>query len=404
MLRKGLFALALATATTAFAQQAPPPIGIAPVMLTEPSYTFDTAEQHQLKISVLAKGLPRTFAIDFLPNGDLLLQERGGELRVLKGATGANPTYDTTPIPGMPRSGEAAFSLGTQDIALHPGFAKNGLIYFTWNEPGPAGANPQQRQAFFKLMRAKLADGKLSDVKTLFRADTSGYAGGSRVAVAKDGKVWVSTGAPFGDGAQDLASPYGKVLRFNDDGTIPSDNPFFGRAGAHPAIYTLGHRDQHGLVVNPTTGDVFSAEHGPNGGDEVNRIKPGGNYGWPKYTYGRDYDGKDLTELPTAPGFEKPTLVWSPSIGPFGLMFYEGDKFPAWKGNLFVGSARWGEINQTGSLMRVAMGPDYGELRRERVLLQLHQRIADMVQGPDGLIYVLTGGPENAVLRLEPAP
>jgi glucose/arabinose dehydrogenase len=157
------------------------------------------------------------------------------------------------------------------------------------------------------------------------------------------------------------------------------------------------------LVVHPETGDVFSAEHGPNGGDEVNRVKPGGNYGWPLYTYGKDYNGADLTELPTAPGYEKPLLVFSPGIAPSGLMFYTGDKFPAWKGNLFVGSARWGQINQTGALIRTALGENYGELRRERLLLQLHQRVRDMVQGPDGNIYVLTDGPENAVLKVEPA-
>jgi glucose/arabinose dehydrogenase len=404
MIRKTALLACALLAAPALAQD-PPQIGIPPVMLDQPSYTFDTAEQHRLKITVLAKGLPRPFAIDFLPSGDLLVMERGGNLRIVRNATGPNAALDPAPVPGMPRASEQVFSLGAQDIAVHPDFANNGLIYFTWNEPAPMpeGADPQQRQAVFKLMRAKFADGRLSEVKTLFAAKTASYAGGSRVAVAPDGKIWVTTGAPFGEGALDLATPYGQVLRFNEDGSIPADNPFVGRAGAEPAIYTLGHRDQHGLVVNPANGDVFSAEHGPNGGDEINRIQPGANYGWPKYTYGRNYDGTDLTELPTGPGMTKPLLLWSPSIGPSGLMFYTGDKFPAWKGNLFVGSARWGEVNQTGSLIRVALGPNYGELRRERVLNQLHQRVRDVVQGPDGFIYVLTDGPENAVLRLEPA-
>lgn len=398
-LKNGAALAVLAVSAAAMAQ--PAPIGITAPKLSDEPYVFDTAEQHQIKLTVLAKGFPRPFAIEFTPDGDLLLQERGGALRVIHNATAAGATLDAAPIAGMPTEPGGIFSLGVQDISLHPDFASNHLIYFTYNAtaPVPEGNNPLQRPGFFRLMRAKLEGGQVSDVETLYASALASYAGGSRVAVAKDGKVWVTTGAPFGDGAQDKATPYGKVLRFNADGSIPADNPIAGSP-----VYTLGHRDQHGLVVHPETGDVFSAEHGPNGGDEVNRVKPGGNYGWPLYTYGKDYDGKELTELPTAPGFEKPLLVFSPGIAPSGLMFYTGDKFPAWKGNLFVGSARWGQVNQTGSLIRVALGENYGDLRRERLLLQLHQRVRDMAQGPDGFIYVLTDGPENAVLRVEPAP
>jgi glucose/arabinose dehydrogenase len=402
-MRQAALLAALLLAAPAAAQQAD--IGVPPVSLTEPSYIIDTAEQHKLKVSVLTKGLARPFAIDLLPNGDLLVIERGGDLRILRGATGPSPALDPTPVPGMPRASEKVFSFGAQDIALHPDFASNGLIYFTWNEPAPLpeGANPLQRQGTFKLMRGKLADGKLTAVTTLFTADKPGYAGGSRVAVAKDGKIFVTTGAPFGEQAQDPASAYGKVLRFNADGTIPMDNPFVGKAGANPAVYTLGHRDQHGLAIS-ATGEVFSGEHGPNGGDEVNRIAAGANYGWPKFTYGRNYDGAELTELPTAPGMTKPVVVWLPSIGSTGLMFYTGDKFPAWKGNLFVGSARRGEIPGTGGLERVVLGESGGDVRRETLLTSLGQRVRDFAQGPDGLIYVLTDGPENAVLKLEPAP
>jgi glucose/arabinose dehydrogenase len=403
----GLSACALLLATPVLAQDAPPPIGIAPVMLTEPSYVFDTAEQHQLKISVLTKGLQRPFAIEFLPDSDdLLVSSRGGGLSVLHGATTANPRLEA--IAGMPVPSEGGgFIGGVQDIALAPDFATSRLIYFTYNEPAPRPESETATPALysfgkFTLMRGKLENGRVTGVETLFQGGVSA-ALGSRLVFGKDGKIYATTGGAFGQTSQDLGTIYGKVLRLNADGTIPQDNPFVGRAGAHPAIYTLGHRDQHGLTVDPATGAVFAAEHGPNGGDEVNRIKPGGNYGWPTYTYGRDYDGKDLADLPTAPGYEKPLLVWDPSIAPFGLMFYTGDKFPAWKGNLFVGSARWGEINQTGSLMRVVLGENYGPQRRERLLLQLHQRIIDMVQGPDGLIYVITGGPESAVLRLEPS-
>lgn len=401
-MKRALAASALLVSIGAHAQQPPQP-GIAPTSLGSEPYVFDTAEQHGIKVTVLAKGFPRPFAIEFLPGGDLLIVERGAGLRLLRQATG-QAQLDAELVEGMPRPAEQVFSLGVQDIALDPGFADNRLIYFTWNEPAPMpeGANPQQRQAFFKLMRARLTDGRITAVETLFAAEQASYAGGSRVAVAADGKIWLSPGAPFGEGAQDLSTPYGKVLRLNADGSIPADNPFVGRAGVHPAIYSYGHRDQHGLLVHPVTGDVLNAEHGMNGGDEVNLIRPGANYGWPTYTFSRQYTGEQGSELPTAAGIERPLVLWWPSIAPSGLMVYQGDKFPAWKGNLFVGSARWGEINHTGSLQRVVFGDNFGELRREALLAPLHKRVRDVAEGPDGLIYVLTDGNENAVLRIEP--
>ena len=403
MLKRAFVASFLLASAGAHAQQPPQP-GIAPVTLGSEPYVFDTAEQHGIEVTVLAKGFARPFAIEFLPDGDLLIVERGTGLRILRRATG-EARLDGALVEGMPRSAEAVFSLGVQDVALHPRFSDNQLVYFTWNEPAPMpeGANPQQRQGYFKLMRAKLADGRISDVETLFAAEQASYAGGSRVAVSADGMIWLTPGAPFGEGAQDLATPYGKVLRLNADGSIPQDNPFVGRAGVHPAIYSYGHRDQHGLMVHRVTGEVFNAEHGMNGGDEVNLIRAGANYGWPTYTFSRQYDGSRGSELPTAAGIEQPLVLWWPSIGPSGLMIYQGDKFPAWKGNLFVGSARWGEINNTGSLPRVVFGENYGELRREALLGPLHHRVRDIAEGPDGLIYVLTDGPENAVLRIEPA-
>lgn len=401
---KRMLAASLLIASAAVSAQ--PEIGIAPVELGSEPYLFDTAEQHGIQVTVVAKGFGRPFAIEFLPGGDLLIVERGAGLRMLRSPGTSDALLEPELIAGMPQPAGEVFNLGVQDIALHPGFAENGLIYFTYNEPAPMseGANPQQRQAFFKLMRARFADGRISAVETLFGAEQASYAGGSRVAVAPDSTVWVTTGAPFGSGAQDLSGPYGKVLRFAADGSIPTDNPFVGRAGALPAIYSYGHRDQHGLVVHPVTGEVFSAEHGPNGGDEANLIKPGANYGWPDHSYGRNYDGSELTALPTGPSLEKPLVLWSPSIAPSGMMFYQGDQFPGWKDNLFVGSARWGEINHTGSLQRVVFGENFGELRRESLLAPLHQRVRDVAQGPDGNIYVLTDGPENAVLRIEPSP
>ena len=404
---RGLGAVALVLAVSGTAQQ-PPPIGAAPVSLTSTPYVFDTAEQHKIKVTVVAKGLARPFAIEFLPNGDLLVNERGGGLRVIREATSPTASLDPQAIEGMPKPpAGSAFSVGFQDMALAPDFAKSHWLYFTYNEPAPRPAGDTAAPdlySFGKLtvMRGKLDGGKLTGIQTLLQGGASA-ALGSRLAFAKDGTLFVTSGGAFGNTSQDLSTIYGKVLHLNADGTIPKDNPFVGKAGAHPAVYSYGHRDQHGLTVHPVTGDVISAEHGPNGGDEVNLIKPGRNYGWPNYSYGRNYDGAPLSDTPVGPGIEKPLLVWLPSIAPSGLLVYEGDKFPAWKGNLFVGSARWGEIPGTGSLQRVVLNDTYGEMRREALLSELHQRVRDIAEGPDGFIYVLTDGPENAVLRIEPA-
>jgi len=402
MIKRFVAAFALIASTAALGQQ-PPPIGIAPVALSSEPYVFDTAEQHGIKVSVLAKGFARPFAIEFLPGGDLLIVERGTGFRLLRDATGM-ARLDDQPIAGVPQSGEEAFSVGVQDVALHPDFATNRLIYFTFNEPAPRPEStpPNQRPARLTLMRGKLEGTRLSQVETLFQGGIA-PALGSRIAFGKDGTLFMTAGGAYEEIAQDLANIYGKVLRLNDDGSIPEDNPFIGRDGAHPAIYSYGHRDHHGLLVHPETGAVFNAEHGMNGGDEVNLIVPGANYGWPAYTFSRNYDGARGSDLPTAPGVEQPLFLWSPSIAPSGLMIYRGDRFPAWKGNLFVGSARRGEVNFTGGLERVVMGTDLGDVRRETLLTQLHQRVRDFAEGPDGLIYVLTDGNENAILRIEPA-
>jgi len=383
--------------------QTAPQYGIAPPPLAATPYVFDTAEQHGIRVSVVTKALARPFAMEFLPDGDLLVAERGGNLRIIRKATTPEAALDPVPITGLPKTDPAGPNVGLHDIAIHPDFARNHWLYFTFLAPIPneKGIDGPPRTARLRLMRGTLEGGRLTGVVTLAEAGPA-YPAGSRVQVAKDGKVWVTTGGPFGPASQDLASLYGKVLRFNADGSIPADNPFVDKAGTQGAIYSYGHRDQHGFIIHPVTGQVFSAEHGPNGGDEVNLIRPGGNYGWPAYSFGRNYDGKDLTALPLGPGIEKPLLVWLPSIAPSGLLFYEGDKFPAWKGNLFIGSGRRGEINGTGGLERVVFNAELGELRRESLLGPLRKRVRDVVEGPDGNLYVLTDGDEFAVLKIEP--
>jgi glucose/arabinose dehydrogenase len=201
--------------------------------------------------------------------------------------------------------------------------------------------------------------------------------------------------------AQDPGSVYGKILRLRDDGKPAPDNPFAKQAGARPEVFSMGHRDQLGLTVHPN-GAVLAAEHGPNGGDEVNLILPGRNYGWPNYTFGRNYDGTKLSELPIIAGIEAPLVLWVPSIAPTGITVYTGDKIPAWRNNLFVGSARIGEIPRSGGLERVVLNDNLEELRRERLLGDLHQRIRDVRQGPDGLLYVITDEDDGVLLRIEP--
>ena len=389
--------LALLATHTMAADQ--PPIGIAPVALSNSVYTFDTAEQHGISVSVVAKGLARSFSMAFLPDGDLLVSERGGQLRLVHGATGANPVLDPEPVAGVPQVNPPYRNGGLHDVALHPDFARNHWLYFTYNKGEPNGG--ERPRSAVTLMRGRYENGRLEAVEELFESEFGGTSG-SRIVFASDGTLYMTTGAPFGPEAQKLDTVFGKVLHLNDDGSIPASNPFTGRAGANPAIYTLGHRDQLGITIDPASGIVMTAEHGPNGGDEVNLIVPGHNYGWPDSSFGRNYDGKRISADPLPEGIDPPQILWSPSIGPSGLTFYTGDQFPAWKGNLFVASARRGEVDRTGGLERVVFNDSFGDVRRETLLTELHQRIRQVVQGPDGNLYVLTDGDEYAVLRIEP--
>ncbi len=381
----GLVLLSLA----ANAQQRAP-IGIPHQNLGDGPWTFDTAEQHKIRVSVVARGLSHPWSLAFLPNGEMLVTERAGRLRIIR-----NGKLDAQPFAGLPKV-HAVRNAGLFDIALHPKFVENKLIYFTYTKPGENG------QAAIALGRARLDGSALADVRDLFAGEWTTLLAGSRIAFARDGTIYMTTGAVTTNAAQDPNSDYGKVLRFKDDGTIPSDNPFVGKSGHKPEVYTIGHRDQLGLAIHPETGAVFSNENGPNGGDEINLILPGRNYGWPIISYGRGYDGARLSESPWREGIEAPVVVWLPSIAPSGMVFYSGDRFPAWKGNVFVGGMRRGEVPGTGRLERVVFNAKFEELRRESLLTELGQRIRDVRQGPDGLLYVLTEEEDGAVLKIEP--
>jgi glucose/arabinose dehydrogenase len=381
-------------------------LGIAPIRLDQDTYLFDTAEQHSIRVDVLVRGLPHPFSFGFLPNGDALVAIRDRELRLIRNATGiaGEPELEPEPIAGAPPPVDFRGG-GLLDIAVHPDFASNRLVYYSYNKPGEPDPNsepPGRRPTAIAVARARFEGGRLRDVQELFVGGRRMGSSGSRIALAPGGMLFVTTGAPFGPEAQDPSNVYGKVLRLHDDGRVPADNPFVGRSGARPEVFTLGHRDQLGLTVHPDTGAVLAAEHGPNGGDEVNLIVPGANYGWPDFSFGRSYEGPRHSAVPLGEHTEQPLLLWIPSIAPTGMTFYSGERIPAWRGNLFVGSARRGQIPRTGGLERIVFNDDLGELRRESLLGDLHQRIRDVREGPDGLLYVITDEDDGALLRISP--
>jgi glucose/arabinose dehydrogenase len=363
-----------------------PPLGTGP-------WVFDTAEQHKIRVSVVARDLIQPWAIAFLPGGDMLVTERPGRLRIVR-----DGVLDPNLISGVPEV-RTDGNGGLMDVALHPDFSENGLVYLTYTKPVEMGWGAPS------LAVGRLEAGALMDVRDL--VVTEAYEGNSglngRVAFGRDGKVYMSTGGRVGNAAQDPMSLRGKVLRLEDDGSVPPDNPFVNR-GYRPEIYTLGHRNTLGLMLHPQTGELWQHENGPNGGDEVNILAPGGNYGWPEISFGRNYSGDRITEHPTREGMESPLLVWLPAIAAAGMAVYTGEQFPAWRGNLFVGSLRQGGIPGTGHLQRIVFNERTEEMRRESMLTELRQRIREVREGPDGLLYLLTGEDDGALLRIEPAP
>jgi aldose sugar dehydrogenase len=363
-----------------------PPLGDGP-------WTFDTAEQHKLRVAVVTKGLSHPWNLTFLPGGStMLVTERAGRIRVIK-----DGRLDPAPITGVPAVHAVRLS-GLMDIALHPKFNQNHWLYFTYTKDMP------NEQVSTALVRARLEGTALLDVKELLVTDTwAGDGGsGSRLVFGRDGMLYMSTGASNGNAAQEGGSLRGKILRLTDEGKAAPGNPFEGRAGFKPEIYSMGHRNSLALMVHPVTGELWNDENGPNGGDEINLIKPGKNYGWPVVSYGRAYDGPRISDNPYREGWELPVVFWVPAIAVSGMEVYTGDRFPNWKNNMFVGSMRVGEILGTGHLERIVFNERNEEMRRESLLSELHQRIREIKQGPDGLIYLLTDEDNATLLRLEP--
>lgn len=362
-----------------------PPLGAGP-------WVFATAEQPGIRVSVLARGLEHPWGLAFLPGGEMLVTERPGRLRIVR-----TDGLDPVAVTGVPEV-RAVGNGGLQDVAIHPEFAHNGLVYLTYIKP------MENRQGAPTLAVGRLESSTLVELRDLIVTEpfegNSGLNG--RVAFGRDGKLYFSTGGRVEDAAQDPLSLRGKVLRLEPDGSVPVDNPFVGNLAYRPEIYTLGHRNTLGLIQHPESGEMWQHENGPNGGDEINILLPGRNYGWPAISFGRQYSGARVSEHPTREGFESPLLVWLPSIAASGMTIYTGDAFPAWKGNAFIGSLRMGGIEGTGHLQRIVFNDQTEELRRELLLTELHQRIREVRQGPDGLLYLLTDEDDGALLRLEP--
>lgn len=338
-------------------------------------------------LRMLTLDLEQPWGMAFLPDGRLLITERPGRLRIF-----ANGRLERAPVGGLPKV-YARGQGGLLDVCLHPDFARNARLYLTYSGEGEGGAATV-------LARAEFRNNALVGVQRIFEAlprTSGGLHFGSRVVFDRTGLLYVTCGERYQmQRAQNLADLGGKVVRLRDDGTVPPDNPFVGREGARPEIFTYGHRNPQGMAMHPVTGRIWLVEHGPRGGDELNLLKAGANYGWPRATHGIDYSGSTISPSKSLPGMEDPVRVWVPSISPSGLAFYTGDRFPGWKGSVFTGAL------SDNALIRIELDGDryVGE---ERLLVDLLPYIRDVRQGPDGLLYIVTHTDSGGLYRLEPA-
>src|SRR6202167_1778684 len=340
------------------------------------------------KVIEIAKGLDHPWSMAFLPDGSMLVTERVGRLRLIKGGS-----LLPQPIAGVPavHTGSQA---GLFDIVLHPNFAQNNIVYLTY-AAGTKAANGTQ------VGRARFDGSALQDLQVIFKAmplkDTDNHYGG-RMVFLPDGTfvLTIGEGFEYREKAQDLTSDLGKIVRLNEDGTVPPDNPFIRQASARPEIYTWGHRNEQGLIFDVPSGRLYETEHGPRGGDELNIIVASRNYGWPVITYGMDYSGAYVSPYTQRPGLEQPVIYCTPSIAPSGLAMYRGDKFPAWRGDLFVGALAFKDLR------RVHLDASGEVAAQEELLNDLHWRLRDVRAPPDGYLYVCTDEDDGRVLRLAP--
>src|SRR6186713_1166443 len=368
------------------------PRAVAPPLPSFPQ-TYET-DKHRIRVVSLATGMANPWSLAFLPNGDMLVTERAGRLRIFR-----KGVLDPQPIGGTPTVRVTALG-GLLDVALHPKFAENQIVYLSYTK-----ANDQNLTTT-ALARGRFTGTAIEGLKDIFVANNwskSVTNFGGRLAFDRNGMLFMTVGErQEQERAQKGDDHGGKVLRLRDDGTAPPDNPFAGKAGYLPEIYALGFRSPQGLAFHPDTGALWENEHGPLGGDELNVVLPGRNYGWPLVTYGTDYDGKKITELTSRPDLEAPFMYWLPSIAISGMTFYTSDRIPQWKGSAFVGAMFQGRTRGTGHIQRITFN-EGRPIQREPILTELRQRIRDVRQGPDGLLYALTDEDNGALLKIEPA-
>ena len=344
----------------------------------------------QLDVQTFASGLVHPWALAFLPDGKMLVTERPGRMRIVSAEGQLSPPLKN--VPDAWASGQG----GLLDVVTDKDFAQNRTIFFCYSERISGGGRTA-------VARARLNDGsgRLDEVKVIFRQEgplSSGNHYGCRIVQAADGNLFVTLGEHFSyrDEAQNLSNHLGKLIRITPDGTAPPDNPFVGRDGAKPEIWSYGHRNEQGLAIHPSTGELWEIEHGPRGGDEVNVIAKGKNYGWPVIGFGIDYSGAKIHEATAKDGMEQPAKYWVPSIAPSGAAFYNGKLFPKWNGSLFSGALA-GRM-----LVRLTIN-GHAVTAEERLLQNLHERIRDVRQGPDGALWLLTDNSAGRILRVTPA-
>jgi glucose/arabinose dehydrogenase len=347
-----------------------------------------STEHARLQISTVVQGLEHPWGLAFLPDGRMLVTERPGRLRIVS----ANGEL-SAPLAGVPAV-HAVGQGGLLDVALDPRFGENSLVYLSFSEPGAGTAGTA-------VARGRLLQGRLEDVEVIFRQQPkidSKQHYGSRLVFDRAGRLFITLGdrGSQRDSAQDPATHVGKILRIERDGSVPADNPFVDRVGARPELFSLGHRNVQGAALNPQTGELWTHEHGPRGGDEVNVVRAGRNYGWPVITYGREYHGPSIGEGTARAGMEQPLHYWVPAVAPSGMAFYTGDLVPGWQGNVLVG----GLVAQ--QLVRLEFDSADRVVHEERI--DIGERVRDVRQGPDGAVYLLTDtGSRSRILRLSPA-
>ncbi len=347
------------------------------------------SEHYRLRVVTVAAGLRSPWGLAFLPNGGMLVSERDGALRLTSQDGRVAP-----PIKGAPKV-RASGQGGMLDITLDPQFSQNKLVYVSYAEPGEGGAGTAVARA-----RLDIAGNRLTDLKVIFRQIPKSGGGrhfGSRLVFSRDGNLFITIGERGErERAQDFTINRGQVVRIRPDGTIPPGNPFTGRAGYRPEVWSYGHRNPQGAALHPKTDRLWIHEHGARGGDEINIPRPGRNYGWPVIAYGRHYSGGKIGVGTHREGMEQPIYYWDPSIAPSGMAFYTGDRFPKWRGNLFIGALKF------RLLVRLVLDGE-SVVKEERILDDLEERIRDVRQGPDGYLYLLTDSSNGRILRIEPA-